>query len=77
LTVVTSPDTPGLTVKSGAIQAEKFAAALPKAKLWHFDHPNLYRLIFFNRKRTRDSSIHRNIRGPETRGQGQRILLER
>src|SRR5258705_10223688 len=46
LTVVTSPDTPGLTVKSGAIQAEKFAATLPKAKLWHFDHPNLYRLIF-------------------------------
>jgi beta-galactosidase len=46
LTVVTSPDTPGFTVKSGAIQAEKFSATLPKAKLWHFDHPNLYRLIF-------------------------------
>jgi beta-galactosidase len=45
-TVVTSPDNPGFTIKSGATQTEKFAATLPKAKLWHFDHPNLYRLIF-------------------------------
>jgi beta-galactosidase/beta-glucuronidase len=45
-TVVTSPDNPGFTIKSGASETEKFAATLPKAKLWHFDHPNLYRLIF-------------------------------
>jgi beta-galactosidase len=45
-TVVTSPDAPGLTIKSGATQSEQFAATLPNAKLWHFDHPNLYRLIF-------------------------------
>jgi beta-galactosidase len=46
LTVLTGPDTPGLTIKSSATQAENFAATLPKAKLWHFDNPNLYRLIF-------------------------------
>jgi beta-galactosidase len=46
LTVLTSPDTSNLTIKSGATQTPKFEAMLPKAKLWHFDHPNLYRLIF-------------------------------
>ncbi len=46
LTVVTSSNTPGFTIKSGTTQTPKFEATLPKAKLWHFDHPNLYRLIF-------------------------------
>jgi beta-galactosidase len=46
LTVVTSPDVSGFTMQSGATQEKTFAATLPKAKLWHFDHPNLYRLIF-------------------------------
>jgi len=46
LTVLTSSDAPSLTLKSGATQTSKFEARLPKAKLWHFDHPNLYRLIF-------------------------------
>jgi beta-galactosidase len=46
LTVVTSPEVPGFTMQSGATQEKRFAATLPKAKLWHFDHPNLYRLIF-------------------------------
>jgi beta-galactosidase len=46
LTVMTSSDTPRLTIKSGAPQTSKFEATLPKAKLWHFDQPNLYRLIF-------------------------------
>ena len=46
LTVMTSPDTPVITLKSGTTNTAKFAATLPKAKLWHFDHPNLYRLIF-------------------------------
>jgi beta-galactosidase len=45
LTVLTSSDAPSLTLKSGATQTSKFEARLPKAKLWHFDHPNLYRLI--------------------------------
>ena len=46
MTVVTGPNNPGFTIQSGATQGKKFAATLPKAKLWHFDHPNLYRLIF-------------------------------
>ncbi len=44
--VMTSSDTPRLTVKGGATQTSKYAVTLTKAKLWHFDHPNLYRLIF-------------------------------
>ncbi len=46
LTVVTSADTPGFTIKGGTAQISKFEATVPNAKLWHFDHPNLYRLIF-------------------------------
>jgi len=46
LTVMTNPDAPGITIKSGTTQTAKFAVTLPKAKLWHFDHPNLYRIIF-------------------------------
>jgi beta-galactosidase len=46
LTVMTGPDTPGFTIQGGATQEKKLAATLPKAKLWHFDHPNLYRLVF-------------------------------
>jgi beta-galactosidase len=46
LTVLTSSDIPSLSLKSGATQASKFEGTLPKAKFWHFDHPNLYRLIF-------------------------------
>lgn len=46
LTVLTSSDTLSLSIKSGATQTPKIETTLPKAKLWHFDHPNLYRLIF-------------------------------
>ena len=46
LTVVTSSDTPAFTIESGGAQTRTFEATIPKAKLWHFDHPNLYRLIF-------------------------------
>jgi beta-glucuronidase len=45
-TMMTSSDPPRLTIKSGASQRATFQATLPKAKLWHFDHPNLYRLVF-------------------------------
>ena len=44
--VMTCSDTPRLTIKGGATQTSKYAVTLAKAKLWHFDHPNLYRLIF-------------------------------
>ncbi len=46
LTVLTSSDTSSLTVKSSTTHTSRFEATLPKAKLWHFDRPNLYRLIF-------------------------------
>jgi beta-galactosidase len=46
LTVPTTSDSPSVTIKSGATQTVKFEATLPKAKLWHFDHPSLYHLIF-------------------------------
>ncbi len=46
LTVVTSSGTPGFTIKSGAAQTRQFETTLPKAKFWHFDHPNLYQLVF-------------------------------
>jgi beta-galactosidase len=34
-----------ISVNGGAAQTAKIEAKLPKVKLWHFDHPNLYRLI--------------------------------
>src|SRR5258708_35528291 len=43
--VLTSSDNPSLTVQSGTTHTSRFEAILPKAKLWHFDRPNLYRLI--------------------------------
>jgi beta-galactosidase len=46
LPVLTSSGSPGFTIQSGAIHTPKFEATLPKAKLWHFDQPNLYRLVF-------------------------------
>jgi len=46
LTVVTGPDTPGFILNSGETQTRKSELTLPKAKLWHFDRPNLYQLIF-------------------------------
>jgi beta-galactosidase len=46
LTALTNSDTRGFTIKGGGTQTRKFEATLPKAKLWHFDHPNLYQLIF-------------------------------
>ena len=46
LTVLNSSDTPGITIKSGGTRTLRLEATLPQAKLWHFDHPNLYRLNF-------------------------------
>ena len=33
-----------ISVKTQAVGTLAFQATLPKAKLWHFDHPHLYRL---------------------------------
>jgi beta-glucuronidase len=46
LTVLASSPAPDFTIKSGATRTPNFEATLPKANLWHFDHPNLYKLIF-------------------------------
>jgi len=45
-TVLTdSPDTT-FSVKPGTVEKCTLQAILPEAKLWHFDHPHLYRLEF-------------------------------
>jgi beta-galactosidase len=42
------PDSSGkpFSVKPGALETLTLQATLPKVKLWHFDHPQLYRLEF-------------------------------
>jgi beta-galactosidase len=46
LTVLSSSGVRRLTIKSGRTETQAVQLILPKAKLWHFDHPNLYRLEF-------------------------------
>jgi len=46
LAALSNSDTTSFTIASGASQASQFHATLRKVKLWHFDHPNLYRLVF-------------------------------
>ena len=36
----------GLSAGANAVEKLTFAVTLPQPKLWHFDHPNLYRLEF-------------------------------
>src|SRR5258707_4068729 len=45
-TVATGSDNPVLTMRSGAAHTQTLEATIPQAKFWHFDHPNLYQLIF-------------------------------
>jgi glycosyl hydrolase family 2 len=44
LTVLNHQEPAHLSIKAGTTQTVSFRATLPEAKLWHFDHPNLYRL---------------------------------
>jgi beta-glucuronidase len=44
--VLTGSANKTLTVKAGAVETVTLQATLPNAKLWHFDHPHLYRLEF-------------------------------
>jgi beta-galactosidase len=44
-TVLTDPPR-NASVKTGTVEKFTLQATLPKAKLWHFDHPHLYRLDF-------------------------------
>jgi len=46
LTVLSGSPGKGLSVNTGAVETLSIQATLPKAKLWHFDHPHLYRLEF-------------------------------
>jgi beta-glucuronidase len=46
LVVLTSSETSDLFIEAGVARPALFHAVLPHAKLWHFDHPNLYRLDF-------------------------------
>jgi beta-galactosidase len=46
LVVLTNSEPTDLFIEAGAVQTALLHAALPHAKLWHFDHPNLYRTDF-------------------------------
>jgi beta-galactosidase len=46
LTVLTGNEGPGPSIKPGTTETQTMQVVLTKAKLWHFDHPNLYRLEF-------------------------------
>ncbi len=72
LTMLTGSDTTGFTLKSGGIQTRKFEATLPKAKLWHFDHPNLYQLIFSiaGKQDTHQLTVTFGVRRLEAKGSG-------
>jgi beta-glucuronidase len=42
--VLSSPDAGHLAIQPAAVQTLRIAAKLAQARLWHFDHPHLYRL---------------------------------
>ncbi|MGA8762954.1 MAG: glycoside hydrolase family 2 TIM barrel-domain containing protein [Candidatus Sulfotelmatobacter sp.] len=45
-TVLVDSQSSAFSVRPGSVQSLTFQKTLPQAKLWHFDHPNLYRLEF-------------------------------
>jgi beta-galactosidase len=46
LVVLTNSEASRVFIAAGTVQTLIIRAVLPHAKLWHFDHPNLYRLVF-------------------------------
>jgi beta-galactosidase/beta-glucuronidase len=46
LTVLTGSAGPWPSIKSGTTETQNMKVVLTTVKLWHFDHPNLYRLEF-------------------------------
>jgi len=46
LTVLTGSAGRGTSIKPGTTESQTMEGVLTKAKLWHFDHPSLYRLEF-------------------------------
>jgi beta-galactosidase len=45
--VLTNSPGKSVSVRAGALEALTLQASMSEAKLWHFDHPQLYRLEFF------------------------------
>jgi beta-glucuronidase len=78
-TVMTSSESLGLTIRSGAARTFKSAGTLAKAKLWHFDHPNLYRLIFSigGGQETHQFTVTFGVRKFEAKGTGLYLNGER
>jgi len=72
LGVVRSSDTPSFSIVSGAIHTPRFEVTLPKTKLWHFDHPNLYGLNFSiaNAEETHRLTATFGVRKFEVNGSG-------
>jgi beta-glucuronidase len=72
LTVLTSSDTPSFTIKSSGTQTRKLETTLPSAKFWHFDHPNLYRLVFSiaGGQETHQLTVTFGVRKLEAKGSG-------
>jgi len=72
LTVLSSSDTSNLSIEGGATQTSKFETTLPKAKLWHFDLPNLYRLVFSiaNGEETHQLTVTFGVRKLEVKDSG-------
>lgn len=46
LEALANPEAGSLSIPPGATHSQTLQATLPKAKLWHFDHPHLYRIEF-------------------------------
>jgi beta-galactosidase len=61
LAVFPSSPAKSFSVKPGAVETLTLKATLPKAKLWHFDHPHLYRLEFSISNGTSDHRFTTNF----------------
>jgi beta-galactosidase len=79
LTVLSSSDTSNLSIEGGATQTSRLEATLPKAKLWDFDHPNLYRLVFSiaNGEETHQLTVTFGVRKLEVKDSGFHLNGER
>jgi beta-glucuronidase len=80
--VLTRADTRRISIDSGAIHTLKIEVTFAKAKLWHFDHPNLYEaaVSISNDKRSHQLTATFGVRKLETRGNtfylnGERVRL--
>jgi len=79
LVVLTGPETPSLSLKSSETKMTESKASIPNAKLWHFDHPHLYRLVFSiaNEKETHQLTIKFGVRKLEAKATGLHLNGER